>query len=53
LIITCDNFFVIAYENEFSGDRRVPQRLVEKYVYEDEEEELKVASSAESVGRGR
>ncbi|MDO3377112.1 hypothetical protein [Geoalkalibacter halelectricus] len=38
LLVTCDNYFVVAGENDFSDDRRVPQRLVEKYLYDEDED---------------
>jgi hypothetical protein len=40
LLVTCDNYFVVAGETDFARDRKVPQRLVERYLYEAEDEEL-------------
>lgn len=40
LLVTCDNYFVVAGENDFSDDRRVPQRLVEKYLYDEDVEDV-------------
>lgn len=37
LLVSCDNFLVVTYEQKFSGTRRLPQRLVEKYIYEEDE----------------
>ena len=38
LLITCDNYFVIAGEDDFNEERSVSQRLVEQYLYGAEEE---------------
>ena len=54
MLITCDNYFVIASENAFDDERLLPQRIAEQYIYlgshddiegieiddEDDEEEL-------------
>lgn len=40
LLVTCDNFLVVACEQNFSGTRRLPQRLVERYLYEAEDDDL-------------
>lgn len=42
LLISCDNFILVAGETDFANDRRVPQRLVERYLHEtpDEPEDI-------------
>jgi len=40
LLVTGDNFLVVTCEQNFSGTRRLPQRLVERYLYEAEDEDL-------------
>lgn len=39
LLIRCDNFILVAGETDFANDRRIPQRLVERYRYVPEEPE--------------
>ena len=40
LLVTCDNFLVLACEQNFTGTRRLTQRLVERFLYEAEDEDL-------------
>lgn len=40
LLVSCDNFLVVACEQNFTGTRRLPQRLVERCLYEAEDEDL-------------
>lgn len=40
LLVPCDNFLVVTCEQNFTGTRRLPQRLVERYLYEAEDEVL-------------
>lgn len=38
LLIVCDNYFVIAGEDDFCADRTVPPRIIEQHLYEIDED---------------
>lgn len=44
LLVTCDNFLVVSCEQDFTGTRRLPQRLVERHLAvadeDDDEDDL-------------